>query len=217
MANCEKAFHNTDVKWGDPDAPRWTIEEAMRTLSLLDMRFRENGYAVTLHGSVSLGGKGNDLDLIAVPMELAVTPPEDMERILCDVLGAMPLPVEPRVGLLRTWARACILADGHQIDIEYRRPAPVDQQTLTIDPLISFLWENGYHAQVCSFPSRFGEAYLDLLAVPARPDATLPADMDQPIEQRFQGQVIRDCPDISNCYRLYDFGNQKIGFRYCCR
>jgi hypothetical protein len=47
----------------------------MRTLSLLDLRFRENGFAVTLHGSVSLGGKGNDLDLIAVPMELAVTPP----------------------------------------------------------------------------------------------------------------------------------------------
>ena len=54
--------------------------------------------AVTLHGSVSLGGKGNDLDLIAVPMELAVTPPEDMERILCDVLGAAPLRVEPRGG-----------------------------------------------------------------------------------------------------------------------
>ena len=27
---------------------------------------------------------------------------------------------------------------------------------------------------------------ITLLAVPARPDATLPADMDQPIEQRFQ-------------------------------
>ena len=211
-----KAFIITDVKWGQDDAPQWTISEAMRTLSLLDVRYRENGYALTLHGSVLVSGKGNDLDLIAVPMEVAVTPPEEMERIMCELLDATPVPVEPRLGLLRTWARACTLADGHQIDIEYRRPAPSDRQTSARDPLIAFFWENGYHLEVCSLPSRFGEAYLDLLAVPVRPDATLPEHLGRAIRERFQAQLDPDFTGTSACHRVYDFDGQKIAIRYCC-
>ena len=126
----------------------------MQAISALHKPFRDNGYALTLHGSVLVDGKGNDLDLIAVPMELSVTPPEEMEHIMCELLGARALPEEPRHGILRTWARACILSDGRQVDIEYRRPAPADRQTETISSFVSIFWQNGYHLELCSFPSR---------------------------------------------------------------
>jgi hypothetical protein len=66
------------AKWGD--GPGWTIDQAMQVLTVLHPAFRENGYALAMHGSVSRDGKGNDLDLIAVPEELCVTPSEEMER-----------------------------------------------------------------------------------------------------------------------------------------
>lgn len=81
-------FIITDVRWDQVDAPQWITFEAMRTLSLLDVRYRENGYALALHGSVLLSGKDNDLDLIAVPMEVAVTPPAEMGSIMCELLDA---------------------------------------------------------------------------------------------------------------------------------
>ena len=76
------------ARWGN--GPGWTIEQAMQVLTVLHPAFRENGYALAMHGSVSRDGKGNDLDLIAVPEELCVTPPDGMERIMCDLI-ALPL------------------------------------------------------------------------------------------------------------------------------
>jgi len=78
------------MKWGSPDAPGWTIEQAMRVMSLLTKPFWENGYSLALYGSVPAQGKGNDLDLLAVPAELVVTPPEKMERLMCELLRATP-------------------------------------------------------------------------------------------------------------------------------
>jgi hypothetical protein len=63
--------------------------------------------------------------LLAVPAELAVTPPEKMERLMCELLHATP-DGEPIKGLLRTWSRACILLDGRQIDMQYRLPLSPD-------------------------------------------------------------------------------------------
>jgi len=118
------------MKWGSPDAPAWTIEEAMQVMSLLGKPFRENGYCLALHGSVPEQGKGNDLDLLAVPADLTATPPEEMEHLMCALLHASPFE-EPRRGLLRTWSRACILEDGRQIDMQYRLPLPLDWQGAT--------------------------------------------------------------------------------------
>ena len=60
---------------------KWaTRGRSIRHDSVLHPAFRENGYALAMHGSVSRDGKGNDLDLMAVPEELCVTPPEEMER-----------------------------------------------------------------------------------------------------------------------------------------
>ena len=66
------------AKWGN--GPGWTIDQAMQVLTVLHPAFRENGYALAMHGSVSRDGKGNDLDLIAVPEELCVTSPEASAR-----------------------------------------------------------------------------------------------------------------------------------------
>jgi hypothetical protein len=52
------------AKWGN--GPGWTIDQAMEVLVALHPTFRENGYALAMHGSVSRDGQGNDLDLIAV-------------------------------------------------------------------------------------------------------------------------------------------------------
>ena len=114
------------AKWGD--GPGWTIDQAMQVLTVLHPGFRENGYALAMHGSVSRDGKGNDLDLIAVPEELCMTPPEEMERMMCDLIGAQPAQQEPNRGLLGTWSRACVLEDGRGIDMEYRLPAPIDRR-----------------------------------------------------------------------------------------
>ena len=67
---------------------------------MLHRAIRENGYALGIHGSVSRDGKGNDLDLIAVPEEFCVTPSEEMDRIMCDLIGAQPVQQEPNRGLL---------------------------------------------------------------------------------------------------------------------
>ena len=48
------------AKWGN--GPGWTIDQAMQVLTVLHPAFRENGYALAMHGSVSRDGKGNDLD-----------------------------------------------------------------------------------------------------------------------------------------------------------
>ena len=121
------------MKWGSRDAPGWTIEQAMQVMSLLTKPFWENGYSIALYGSVPAQGKGNDLDLLAVPAELAVTPPEKMERLMCELLRATP-DGEPRKGVLRTWSRACILEDGRQIDMQYRLPLPPGWEGATRQP-----------------------------------------------------------------------------------
>ena len=99
-------------------------------MSLLAKPFWDNGYSLALYGSVPAQGKGNDLDLLAVPAELTVTPPEEMEQFMCNLLHATPFE-EPRKGLLRTWSRACILEDGRQIDMQYRLPLPLDWKGAT--------------------------------------------------------------------------------------
>jgi hypothetical protein len=114
------------MKWGSPDAPGWTIEQAMQLMALLATPFLDNGYSLALCGSVPARGNGNDLDLLAVPTEVTATPPEEMERLMCKLLGATPFE-EPRTGLLRTWSRAYILGDGRQIDMQYRINPPVPQ------------------------------------------------------------------------------------------
>ena len=114
------------ARWGN--GPGWTIDQATEVLAALHPTFRENGYALPMHGSVSRDGQGNDLDLIAVPEELCVTPPEEMERLMCDLIGAQPAQQKPKRGLLGTWSRACVLEDGRGIDMEYRLPAPIDRR-----------------------------------------------------------------------------------------
>jgi len=111
------------MKWGSSDAPGWTIEQAMHVMALLIKPFKENGYYIALHGSVSELGKGNDLDLIAVPGDHVMTQPERMERIMCAILGATPFE-EPRSGSLGDWSRPCILEDGRKIDMQYRLLPP---------------------------------------------------------------------------------------------
>jgi hypothetical protein len=108
----------------------------MQVLSLLAEPFRENGYTLAIHGSVPAQGKGRDLDLIAVPAALAVTQPEIMERLMCELLRASP-DGEPSGGLLGDWSRACILEDGHQIDMQYR---PLDWEG-AIRQLAYRLWQ----------------------------------------------------------------------------
>lgn len=83
----------------------------MQVVSLLAEPFRENGYTLAIHGSVPAQGKGHDLDLIAVPAALAVTQPEIMERLMCELLRAWP-DGEPSAGLLGDWSRAFILEDA---------------------------------------------------------------------------------------------------------
>jgi hypothetical protein len=116
------------MKWGSPNAPSWTIEQAMQVMSLLTGPFWDNGYTLAVYGSVPTRGTGNDLDLLAVPAKRAVLPPEKMERIMCELLRATP-DGEPLRGLLRTWSRACILEDGRQIDMQYRLPPPPEALT----------------------------------------------------------------------------------------
>lgn len=70
---------------------------------------KEDGPHLTLHGSVLVDGKGNDLYLMAVPMELSVTPPEEMEHITYELLDAIAVPDEPIQGLLRNLSPSCIL------------------------------------------------------------------------------------------------------------
>jgi hypothetical protein len=106
------------------------MEQAMQVMSLLAKPFWENGYSLALYGSVPAQGQGNDLDLLAVPADLSVTPPEEMERLMCALLHATPFG-EPRKGLLRTWSRACILEDGRQIDMQYRLLSPLDWKGAT--------------------------------------------------------------------------------------
>jgi hypothetical protein len=124
------------MKWGPRDAPIWTIEQAMQLMSVLADIFSKNGYSLALHGSVPAHGKGNDLDLLAVPAELPkdVTPPEQMDRIMCRVINAKP-DGDPSKGVLRTWSREYIRDDGRLIDMQYRlslRPEELDWQGATL-------------------------------------------------------------------------------------
>ena len=164
------------AKWGD--GPGWTIDQAMQVLTVLHPAFRENGYALAVHGSVSRDGKGNDLDLIAVPEELCVTPPEEMERIMCDLIGAQPAQQEPNRGLLGTWSRACVLEDGRGIDMEYRLPAPINRRHEWASSLITLFRDNGYHVEFFSFPERLNANHFDLIALPLTLNATSPEAMD---------------------------------------
>jgi hypothetical protein len=203
------------MKWGCDDAPQWSIEQAMHTLSLLHEAFRDNGYALTLHGSVSRNGRGNDLDLIAVPMEVAVTPPEQMEQLMCKLLGANPLPDEPRHGLLRTWARACIMEDGRQVDVEYRRPLPADRQTELLSHFLSVFWQHGYHLEFCSLPSGVGSNYLELIALAVKSNADPPEQMDQIMADVFQAQIASPPIDGSTSTRSYLVADEwALGIRY---
>jgi hypothetical protein len=203
------------MKWGNSDAPEWTIESAMEALSLLHQAFHKNGYALTLHGSVSRNGTGNDLDLIAVPMELSVSPPEEMEQVMCRLLGATPLPEEPIHGLLRTWARPCILNDGRQIDIEYRRPLPVDRQNEQLLPFITIFSQNGYHLEFCSFPNRVGGHYLELIALAVNSNVPPPEEMDRVMVDAFRAQIASEPIDSSSSARSYLLADGwTLGIRY---
>jgi hypothetical protein len=203
------------VKWGNNDAPQWTIEQAMQALSQLHQAFLDNGYALALHGSVSRNGAGNDLDLIAVPMELSVPPPEQMEQIMCTLLGATPLPEEPRHGLLRTWARPCILNDGRQIDIEYRRPLPADRQHAQLLPFISVFWKNGYHLEFRSFPDRVAGHYLELIALAVDPNARSPEEMDLIMRDAFHAHTTSEPIDGSSTAHSYMLADGwTVGIRY---
>ena len=124
------------MKWGPPDAPVWTFQQAMELMDSLAGVFSKHGYLLAVYGSVVARGKGNDLDLIAVPTELPndVTPPEQMDPIMCQIIQAKP-DGGPRKGVLRTWSRAYILEDGRLIDMQYRlslRSEELDWQGATV-------------------------------------------------------------------------------------
>ena len=153
----------------------------MDVTSALAKPFRSNGYTLALYGSVSQRGNGNDLDLLAVPAELTGTPPEEMEKLMCRLLNAKPVPEEPREGLLRNWCRACILSDGRQIDIEYRRSVPLDWQGALISSLMKPFWDNGYcielHGSAQEHDGKSND--LELLALPVRCVVTVPEQMER--------------------------------------
>jgi hypothetical protein len=70
---------------------------------VLHPAFRENGYALAIHGSASRDGKGNDLDLIAVPEELCVKLPVHLaDRRPMSNVFALPLRVYRRSHLLHS-------------------------------------------------------------------------------------------------------------------
>lgn len=205
---------NREVKWGDPDAPKWTIEGALYALSSVHEAFRKNGYALTMHGSVLVRGQGNDLDLIAVPMEFIVTPPEQMEGVMCELLDAKPVPREPVHGALNTWARACILRDGRQIDIEYRRPAPANEQREMADILAGVLAEHGYYLVVSSFPQNVTSNFVDTFAVPVRTEVTSPEKMDELIRAKFGAQALAEPKAGTFDSRVYEQNGLKVGICY---
>ena len=152
----------------------------MQVLRAVEEPFREKGYGIAMHGSVPKQGEGNDLDLVAIPKELAVPPPEEMERVMCKLLDAQPLAEEPRAdGLLRTWCRACILPDGRQIDVEYLRPVPPNLESETVSSLANEFWKNGYFVEFHSYGRAYDNEHdLQLLAIPARSAVTPPKEME---------------------------------------
>jgi hypothetical protein len=201
------------AKWGD--GPGWTIDQAMQVLTVLHPAFRENGYALAMHGSVSRDGKGNDLDLVAVPEELCVTPPEEMERMMCDLIGAQPAQQEPNRGLLGTWSRACVLEDGRGIDMEYRLPAPINRRHEWASSLITLFRYNGYHLEFFSFPERLNANHFDLIALPLTLNATSPEAMDQLIFEKLQAPLLSDPVESSMSVRSYQSDDgRKIGIRF---
>lgn len=176
VTNAPSLIIETMAKWGS--GPGWTIDQAMEVLAVLHRPFRVNGYALAMHGSVSRDGKGNDLDLIAVPEQLCVTPPEEMERMMCDLIGAHPVQANPIHGLLGAWSRTCVLKDGRGIDMEYRLPGPIDRQHDWASSLITLFRENGYHLEFFSFPKRISTHYFDLIALPLALNTTPPKAVD---------------------------------------
>lgn len=153
----------------------------MQAMQLLAKPFRDKGYRLAVHGSVPEQGKGNDLDLLAIPSELAVPPPEEMEQLMCNLLGAQPVPEDPRVdGLLRTWCRACTLQDGRLIDMEYLRPVAPNLESETVSSLAKEFWNNGYFIELHSYgPDYDKEHYLRIVAIPARSTVTPPEEMEK--------------------------------------
>jgi hypothetical protein len=201
------------AKWSN--GPGWTIDQAMEILAVLHPPFRANGYALTMHGSVSRDGKGNDLDLIAIPMELCVTPPEEMERIMCVMIGATAVQDAPFQGTLGTWTRACVLKDGRGIDMEYRLPAPISERNEWAWSLISLFRENGYYLEFFSFPERTNAHYFELIALPNALKATPPEIMDGLILKRFEAQLLSEPVESSMSIRSYQSDDGRvIGIRF---
>ena len=98
----------------------WTFDQAIEVMRQLALPFSHHGYFLAILGAVAeRGSSKSDLDMIAVPAELSITHPREMERLMCGILDATP-DGEPVQGFLGTWSRACFLRDGRMIDIQYR-------------------------------------------------------------------------------------------------
>jgi hypothetical protein len=187
----------------------------MEVLAALHPTFRENGYALAMHGSVSREGQGNDLDLIAVPEELCVTPPEEMEHLMCDLIGAQPAQQEANRGLLGTWSRACVLEDGRGIDMEYRLPTPIDHRHEWASSLITLFRDNGYHLEFFSFPERLTGNHFDLIALPLTVNATPPEAMDHLISEKLQAPSLSDpVESFVSVWSYHSDDGRKIGIRF---
>jgi len=190
------------MKWGPPDAPRWTIAQAMQVMQDLAEPFRDRGYRIAMHGSVPKQGDGDDLDLVAIPNELAVPPPAEMEKVMHRLLDAQPYGDAREEGLLRTWCRGYILPDGHKIDMEYLLPVQPDLEKPSL--LFNELWDNGYLLVVYSYGQEYdrGRHDLKLLATPVRSNVTPPEEMEARLRSLLSwGPAPLQAPDVVKIWR----------------
>ena len=99
---------------------KWTLDEAIRTFCYLKTCFKNNGYLLTIYGSVvSEVCVGNDLDLAALPLRRNPNPPL---IVIEDILRNTRLKKagDEYRGFMRTYA--IILKDEKErlLDIQFR-------------------------------------------------------------------------------------------------
>ena len=107
------------------------------------------------------------------------------------------------------------MEDGWQIDVEYRRPLPVDRQTELVSRFISVFWQHGYHLEFCSFPNGGDDNYLDLIALTVRSNAKSPEQMDGVIANAFHARIKSQPVEGSGSVRSYLLADGwALGIRY---
>lgn len=97
----------------------WTLDAARQAWGMLDPIAHRAGYTLAIYGSV-LRGRGNDLDLLAVPWR-PDTDPVDLRDRLVEHLALNPTALEGRYeGLMGTQCFVLQLKNGRVIDLQVR-------------------------------------------------------------------------------------------------